>query len=100
MNNIVDCNPLNINDLPNEITIYYIFAKLPQKDILSFGQTCKRFNEISRKDCLWKMFFNRFKDIVGYTDPFIIKIKKQRVSSKRSICIKIILMNQLIITKN
>lgn len=65
-----------INQLPNVLIVNNILFELPMKDILSFGMTCKRFQEISRRDYLWKDFFISFKSNTKFT--FNLEVQEQK----------------------
>ena len=79
----------------NNDCIYYIFTKLPVKDIISCSQVSKQFNKISQTNLIWlqlfkkkfynvastsKDFYNNYKT---YTilDEFLLKSKKVNVNN-------------------
>lgn len=57
-----------ITEFPEEI-LYHIFSFLSKSDLLSCGATCKRFNEISVDDRIWRIFTTRYLNLHRFPVP-------------------------------
>lgn len=53
---------------------YHIFGCLDYKDILKAGQVCRRWQEASQDDLLWKKKF--FETFIAYKSTPLIRGKK------------------------